>query len=1135
MIQETRDQPSHIALNSTLPDKGRTGGIVRMGKGGGYEIVGTERMRSFLMTLISESDHWMFITSGGALTAGRKDPDHALFPYYTQDKIEDQAGSTGSRTLIRRAGKVWEPYARLEGTGGVRRCLRKTELGNEIVLEEEHEGMGLSYAVSWRPSERFGFVRVVTLRNVGGEACELEVLDGLVNVLPSNVGQRYQNEFSNLGNAYKQSELLGPEGLGVYHLSSVPTDLAEPMESLLANVVWQVGLEGGVTLLSETQIGAFLDGTELQSEERLRGLRGAYLKEARIQLGVGEAIRWTTCADVDLDLAGVERLRAFLGSGEPVEAEVEADCQRTEERLHAMLVEADGVQRTRDRTRCMRHLSNTLFNLMRGGTFPTGYALPVEDLLLTVKGFNHDAARELEERIRGMETLSCSDVWSTDSPFAGCGEDELRLVREYLPLSFSRRHGDPSRPWNRFAIEIKEADGRPRYAYQGNWRDIFQNWEALCHSYPEYLEAAICRFLNASSADGYNPYRVTKEGFDWEVPDPEDPWANIGYWGDHQIIYLLRLLEASVRFHPGRLRGMLEEETFVYADIPYRIRSFAALLEDPRDSVEYDTARVAEIERRVEKTGMDGKLLPAPEGGVLTVSLVEKLLTPLVAKLSNFIPGGGIWMNTQRPEWNDANNALVGYGVSVVTLGYICRYLEFLLEEFGPDFSTSTYSLSRELADVIDSQSTLFSEEPEPVSEAERLRFMEELGQPASAFRETLYTNGLSAERREVPGEAIRTYLERARRHVVETLLQNRRADGLWHSYNLMKTSEKGIAVDHLYPMLEGQVSILSAGVLDAGEILTLLTRLRESALYRKDQDSYCLYPDREMPGFFEKNRVPGKAVEAIRELDRLLAPGKVRVLERLPGGDYAFNGAFHNADDLAAALERRDDLSRETRERIHLLFEDTFNHHAFTGRSGTFFAYEGLGSIYWHMVSKLALAVEEACLRFREDPNIGDLVRAYRAIRDGLGVHKDPHHYGAFPTDAYSHTPAHAGAQQPGMTGQVKEDLLARLHELGVVVARGMLTFDPWLLEKEELLEGEDSLPVAGEGSGLALPARSLGFTFCGVPVRYLAGSGEEPGLQIHFKDGTARGIPSRSVPADLSKEIFLRTGRIARIDCRI
>ena len=37
-------------------------------------------------------------------------------------------------------------------------------------------------------------------------------------------------------------------------------------------------------------------------------------------------------------------------------------------------------------------------------------------------------------------------------------------------------------------------------------------------------------------------------------------------------------------------------------------------------------------------------------------------------------------MNTQRPEWNDANNALVGYGLSMVTLAHLRRYLQLIDE-----------------------------------------------------------------------------------------------------------------------------------------------------------------------------------------------------------------------------------------------------------------------------------------------------------------------------------------------------------------------------------------------------------------------------------------------------------------------
>ena len=62
----------------------------------------------------------------------------------------------------------------------------------------------------------------------------------------------------------------------------------------------------------------------------------------------------------------------------------------------------------------------------------------------------------------------------------------MRLGLEYLPFGFSRRHGDPSRPWNHFSIRVRDEAGRASLYYEGNWRDIFQNWEALSMSFPEF-------------------------------------------------------------------------------------------------------------------------------------------------------------------------------------------------------------------------------------------------------------------------------------------------------------------------------------------------------------------------------------------------------------------------------------------------------------------------------------------------------------------------------------------------------------------------------------------------------------------------------------------------------------------------
>jgi len=61
------------------------------------------------------------------------------------------------------------------------------------------------------------------------------------------------------------------------------------------------------------------------------------------------------------------------------------------------------------------------------------------------------------------------------------------------------------------------------------------------------------------------------------------------------------------------------------------------------------------------------------------------------------------------------------------------------------------------------------------------------------------------------------------------------------------------------------------------------------------------------------------------------------------------------------------------------------------------------------------------------------DVTDPTERVRDGLGFNRTPGQYGAFPTEPYSHSPAFAGAQQPGMTGQVKEEIVARWGELAV------------------------------------------------------------------------------------------------------
>ncbi len=735
---------------------------------------------------------------------------------------------------------------------------------------------------------------------------------------------------------------------------------------------------------------------------------------------------------------------------------------------------------------------------MRGGIFVDNYRVDKADLLAFLRTRNHALVEAEQPFVAALPAqVDIDDLYARAA--ATGNADLVRLCFEYLPLTFSRRHGDPSRPWNRFSINLRQPDGSRRLDYQGNWRDIFQNWEPLAWSFPAFVEGMIARFVNATTADGYNPYRVIRDGIEWEVPEPDNPWANIGYWSDHQLIYLQKLLEVSADFHPGTLAALLDRRIFSHADVPYRIRPYAQILENSYDTIDFDWEREHAVAARVADNGMDGRLVVDEEGRVFHVSLAEKLLLLVLVKLTNLVPEGGIWMNTQRPEWNDANNALVGKGLSVVTAAYLRRTLVFCRSLLGE--TDAPLTLTREVKGLLDAVASILAGHaaalPAGFDDTQRRAVMDALGMAGSDYRGQIYDAGLSGETARVARADVLALLDLALAYVDQTLRANRRADGLYHAYNILQLRPGAAGVGRLYEMLEGQVAILSAGLLDSDEAVALLRSLRASALYRADQHSYILYPDRELPGFLAKNSVPAELVQELPLVRQLDARGDRSVLLRDANGAYHFAGTFRNAQGVADALAnlRRDPeltaLVDSDGPRLLDLFEATFHHASFTGRSGTFFAFEGLGSIYWHMVAKLLLAVQENFWQAHDsgaDATItAELAAAYYDIRAGIGFNKPPEVYGAFPTDPYSHTPKGQGAKQPGMTGQVKEEILTRFGELGVRVEKGGIVFEPVLLRAAELCSSEETfqyVDVAGAAQSLAIPAGALAFTLCQTPI---------------------------------------------------
>jgi hypothetical protein len=290
-----------------------------------------------------------------------------------------------------------------------------------------------------------------------------------------------------------------------------------------------------------------------------------------------------------------------------------------------------------------------------------------------------------------------------------------------------------------------------------------------------------------------------------------------------------------------------------------------------------------------------------------------------------------------------------------------------------------------------------------------------------------------------------------------------------------------------------------------------------------------------------DKSKVDVKVLEKSRLLRKLHESGDQTIIQQDAGGNIYFNPGLYNANDLRSALARIKDpamlqLIDEEREIILDIYEEVFKHHSFTGRSGKFFGYEGLGSIYWHMNSKLLLAVQEiyyeALNGNQSDQVIEGLKSCYYDIKEGLGTSKNPGIYGAFPTDPYSHTPAHKGAQQPGMTGQVKEDILSRIGELGISVQDECIEFNDSLLDPDEFIKSPASFEyfdLKKRKEQLKLNEGSLAFLFCQVPIVYSLS--KSPGIQVQYLDGSYDKMEGNRLPASLSRKIFSREGSIKSI----
>ncbi|MBT8320464.1 MAG: hypothetical protein KJO90_02210, partial [Eudoraea sp.] len=381
-----------------------------------YKISNSDSMRPFFMSIVSDSNHWMFISSNGGLTAGRKNAQFSLFPYYTDDKITESTEVTGSKTILRvkRNGEtlLWEPFSdRLYGVYAITRNLYKSIYGNKILFEEINHDLGLTFSYEWNSSNVYGFVRKSTLSNHGKDSIEVNLIDGIQNVLPYGVGSDLQNRQSNLVDAYKRTELLKSSGLGIFALSAIIVDKAEPSEALKSNAVWSLGMDKPTHLLSSLQLNNFRKGAEVYEETDIKAEKGAYLLQTEMKLSSGDKQNWMIVANVNQDHSSIAELSKEVMDNDNLLQKVEQDIDQGTQQLIQLNASSDGLQYTRDQLRDTRHFSNTLFNIMRGGIFDDNYQIEKWDFKKYLQKANQEVYQQFAKSVDALpEVFSLSEL-----------------------------------------------------------------------------------------------------------------------------------------------------------------------------------------------------------------------------------------------------------------------------------------------------------------------------------------------------------------------------------------------------------------------------------------------------------------------------------------------------------------------------------------------------------------------------------------------------------------------------------------------------------------------------------------------------------------------------------------------------
>lgn len=692
---------------------------------------------------------WVFYTNRGQgiNSFGIHHKGNAMMEFHPANTAYERTSLKGFRTFIRKDGSFYEAFGSYNPSAVRRMEIEK----NAFSITEEYCGLKIAVEYTVLPGESIGaLVRRVTVENASDTETQLELLDGMPQIIPYGIQNGQYKEMSNLQKSWADIKNI-ENNAPLFTMRASSDDSAEVSE-VEGGYFYLVVAEGKlVPVIYDKDVVFDYDNSLVVPVTFVeQGLEGVSGKEQCFANKV-------PCAFASF--------RRNLKAGEKLEFTAFAGYASSVELLNGKAAEFCGEGYVEKKAGEARSL--------------------VDSFTADVK--THTANPLFDQY---MEQCYLDNFLRGGYPFV-MGKGEKKSVVHL----FSRKHGDPERDYNFFSIA-----GEYYSQGNGNYRDVCQNRRNDVFFNPGIGDFNVRQFYSLIQMDGYNPLEIRPSTFEIQeenkeealklvhrfVPEKAKPLEKLlekpftpgqitnviaqyqlkvqgretelveellelsgqrieagfgeGYWSDHWD-YNLDLVENYLLIYPE------QKEKLLFGDSSYRFYDSVGVVRPRRDTYVINKGKVRQygsMEHCREKESRPGfqaggtNWLKDREGKEVTTTLFGKMVTLAVNKFALLDPFGlGIEMEGGKPGWNDAMNGLPGlFGSSMPETMELKRLVTFMAAEAAARDGKETMELPEELASFMrDIRELLAKQEREGLSTQ---AYWESVADLREAFREKI-------------------------------------------------------------------------------------------------------------------------------------------------------------------------------------------------------------------------------------------------------------------------------------------------------------------------------------------------------------------------------------------------------------